>query len=102
MTKSERLIAIDFDHTIVEGDKPLPGAREALRLLKEKGFHITIHSCNNPEWIKKVLDNNDIPYDRIWVAPGKPIAHAYVDDRAVHFDGSWTKALNEIHKVSLI
>jgi hypothetical protein len=29
----------------------------------------------------------------IWVGRGKPIAHWYVDDRAVHFDGDWAVTL---------
>lgn len=32
------------------------------------------------------LDNHDIPYDRVFIGRGKPIAAAYVDDRAVCCD----------------
>lgn len=93
------LIGIDFDHTIVDGDKPLPGAKEALRKLKDLGYNILIHSCNGSDWIKKVLNNNDIPYDYVWDSDtdkGKPVCTAYIDDRAVAFRGDWDKALADV------
>ena len=83
------IVAIDFDGTLVELDTPLPGAKDALRALREQGHTIIIHTCNNVEWVQQVLNNNDMPYDSIWDKPGKPRATAYVDDRAVVFDGNW-------------
>ena len=83
-------IGIDFDHTIVNGDTPLPGARDALIRLKDLGYHIIIHSCNDAMWIATVLRAHDIPYDLVWDSElnrGKPICAAYVDDRGVGFDG---------------
>ena len=90
------ILALDFDHTIVNGDKPIEGAKEAINLLREQGHKILIHSCNNRKWIERVLNNNDIRYDWIWDEPGKPIADLYVDDRALHFEGDWKVAVRKI------
>lgn len=87
------VIGVDFDHTLVERDTPLPGAKEAMHALKDAGHTILIHSCNNPEWIRLVLSNNDIPYDGVWEGHGKPVCDWYVDDRAAHFNGDWPSML---------
>lgn len=79
------VIAVDFDNTLVFGDKVLPGAKNAINLLRENGHKIIIHSCNNIGWIKKTLENNDIRYDWIWDDVGKPIADLYVDDKGFKF-----------------
>lgn len=83
------VIAIDFDHTIIEGDKAITGAREAINIFREKGHKIIIHSCNNIGWIIKTLTNNDIRYDQIWEGIGKPLADLYIDDKGFHFQGDW-------------
>lgn len=95
-------IGVDFDHTLVNIDQPLPGAKEAMERLKDMGYAIMIHSCNNADWIKKVLRDNDIPFDYIWNPSedkGKPACDAYVDDRGVGFDGDWNKAIQEIQNI---
>lgn len=89
-------VCIDFDHTLVDHDLPLPGAKEAIARLKEAGYAIMIHSCNNKEWIEKVMRVNDMHFDHIWDGQGKPAVDAYIDDRGVGFDGNWTKAVEEV------
>jgi hypothetical protein len=103
---SERkTIAVDMDGVIayhgnwqgVEhfGD-PLPGAKEFLTELK-KHFYITIFTCRcNPELNNKMsvsqlkklvvdyLKKNDLPFDDVYTEIGKPIAAAYIDDKAVN------------------
>ncbi len=90
------VLAIDFDHTLVDGDKVRPYAREAINILREKGHKIIIHSCNDAKWIKKVLDNNDIRYDSIFESGVKPIADLYVDDKGYHYKGDWESEVNDI------
>src|SRR5215213_5428105 len=96
------LIAIDFDHTLVDGDKPREFAKEAINILREKGHKVVIHSCNGVEWIKKVLDNNDIRYDYIWGESGheskKLLADLYVDDKGYHYKGDWKTEVDEVLK----
>lgn len=92
-------ICVDFDHTLVHHDKPIPGAKEAMQTLRDRGYVIIIYSCNNRDWIERVLRNNEIPYDYIYDSArdiGKPIATWYVDDRAVGFRGDWNTVLEEI------
>lgn len=92
-------IAVDFDHTLVEIDTPIPGAKQAMEQLQALGYSIMIHSCNNREWIQKVLRANDIPYDYIWDPSedkGKPVCIAYIDDRGIGFTGDWSKVISDI------
>lgn len=90
------VIAIDFDNTIVMGDVALPGAKELIDRLRDKGHKVIIHSCNNPKWIEKVLKDSKIKYDRIWdstVDVGKPVADIYIDDKGYHHpnNSQWTE-----------
>jgi hydroxymethylpyrimidine pyrophosphatase-like HAD family hydrolase len=99
-SKRRLLLGIDFDHTIVNGDQVLPGAKEAIQLLKDKGCAILIHSCNNKDWITKVLRANDIPFDYIWDSAndvGKPVCDWYIDDRAIGFRGDWNAVVREVY-----
>lgn len=94
-------ICVDFDHTLVNIDKPLPGAKEAMQTLRDMGFHIMIYSCNDADWIRKVLNTHDIHYNSIYEGyrdgrAYKPACFAYIDDRGVGFDGDWNKAVQEV------
>lgn len=90
------LVCLDFDGTLINGDKPLPGAREAVNQLREAGHRIIIYSANDPTWIERVLNNADIRYDRIWNEMGKPPHDLLVDDKGYHFRGSWAQELPDI------
>ncbi len=105
------VIAVDFDYTIHDNNNvppgrklgpPLPGAKEALVALHEKGHQIIIYTCranDGPKAIKVVADwlaYFKIPYDVIWEAP-KPICDWYVDDRAIGFRGNWTETLEQVN-----
>ena len=96
-------IAVDWDNTIWDRAKqvPMPGAREALSLLRENGHYIMVHSCNNPPFIRKRLEEHDIMVDAVWgESPAdkghKPVADFYIDDAALHFQ-DWGQALNELN-----
>lgn len=92
------VVAIDFDHTIYDSTKnaPLPGAREAINILRECGIKVIIHSCNRKAWIEKCLNNHDIRFDWIWDQVGKPVADLYIDDCGFWFTGIWKEALPQI------
>jgi hypothetical protein len=91
------VIAIDFDHTLVELDKPLEGAREAVNIFRELGHKVIIHSCNSERWIKQVLGNNDIRYDKICGEnTPKPIADIYIDDKGYRFGGNWAYTSRDV------
>lgn len=88
------VIAVDFDGTLVQGDKALPGAKEAVNQLREAGHKILIFSCNRTAWIKRVLEQNDIVIDYIWEGD-KPVCDLYIDDRAIEFKGDWIETLGK-------
>ena len=74
---------------------PMPGTKEALALLKSAGYAIIIHSCNRAQVIKDFMNYYQLPYDSIWEGQGKPVADAYLDDKAINFV-YWDQALCEL------
>jgi hypothetical protein len=105
------LIGIDFDHTIRKEDNTeCEGARANISKLRELGHKVLIHSCNNPKFIEKWMNDHDIRYDYIWDlnaakddssrGEAKPVCALYIDDRAYAFpkDGSWHEHLIPILK----
>ncbi len=110
-------IAVDFDgviHAYSKGwnggaiyDPPVPGTREALQALKDKGWKIYIFSTRTNKMFRKKdeedqevamkrwLAEHQIPFDKIWTF-GKPMADVYLDDRAIGFRGDWNSSLQEI------
>lgn len=91
-------VAIDWDHTLMDGDRWLPGAKTLLMRLREEGHKIVVHSCNNPGWIKMNLMEAGIIVDSIWTESGKPVADLYIDDHAYVFpyNGDWTQELPKL------
>ncbi len=76
--------------------KPIAGAREALQRLKAAGHTIVIYTARG--WAeynvtRHWLDQHDMPYDAIHM--GKPIAHVWIDDRAIRFR-NWQQTLDEL------
>ena len=105
MTDHKKTICIDFDgviHAYSKGwhdgtayDDPVPGAFEAIKKLRSKGYNIVILSARPAhvmgQWF---LDRwpqgyGDIPE----VTNTKPIAIAYIDDRGIRFT-NWKDILN--------
>lgn len=100
----ELVLAIDFDWTITSpqsldsfyGNPELNAyADSSIRELSEMGWFILIHSARfnherfsekqrmkNARHIEQVFTKNKMPFDRMWLAPGKPMATFYIDDRA--------------------
>ena len=105
-------IVIDFDGTICEHrfpevGEPKLGVREALDEFKKMGFHIVIHSVRTASYwrqlsggdprldpvaqidvIQDFMAEHELPYDEICLAD-KPLAVAYIDDRAYRFEDNW-------------
>lgn len=118
-------VAIDLDGTLSEWDGDarkcgswIPGAKEFLREMIARGINPIVHTCRTHweygggyEEVERFLDEagfvSVLLWDRnepmagtvgIWMGEGKPIAGAYVDDRAVYFNGSWTDALADVER----
>ena len=102
MSKREKTLAIDFDGTICkeqsfkDGEiwqEPNEGAVEVITKLKSQGWKIIVFTCRaRPQWdnypagidqVSNWLIKHNIPFDEI--TSNKPIARAYIDDRAIRF-----------------
>lgn len=107
--KKARTIAFDFDGVIAQYDgfkgqddvqEPIAEVVKAIKLLKEKGHRILIHSTRGDDFLKGYCERFNIPYDFIndnpnlrGANPGKPVAYVYVDDRAICYRGSKAEEL---------
>lgn len=103
-------ICVDFDDTIsvrAFGTVfPAEGVIEGLTRLRANGYKIIVHSARAWEKfddraerideMRKLLDEWGVPYNEIWVGAGKPVAKAYVDDRAIRFDSNWAAIVDSI------
>ena len=113
-------VVVDLDGTVARDDsddlmsnEPQPGAREALRQLMDSGFDVVVFTCrtsrqghpgldasSEADEIKEWLEKNDVPYSRIDLGyDGKPHGVAYVDNKAIHYDGGeadWEKIVGLI------
>lgn len=102
-------LAIDFDGVLMEkvparkkaagliGD-PLPGALEALRALAPL-WELVVFTCRADTIVGRVavedwLKRHDVLHLISYITNKKPIATAYIDDRAVRFV-HWGKILEE-------
>ena len=114
-------LAVDLDGTILrmnlarwhrEGmdyfGTPMPGVKKALKVLRELGLRIVIHTCRmNPmvatghtlpemkKTIEDALDELNIPYDEVYDGVGKPLADFYIDDRGIKFK-TWSQVLYDL------
>ena len=94
----------------MEFGEVMPGAREGMKALKDAGFYLIIYTCRtNPGFPRKEkhsvmelqniielkLKEEGIPYDEVFVGISKPVAVAYIDDRAIEFK-SWDDTLYKL------
>ena len=109
--KKSRTIAFDFDGVIARYDgykgadhenEPIEDVLLAIKLLKEKGHKILLHSSRGDVFLKNYCEKFSIPFDYInrrpdreGENPGKPVAYVYVDDRAICYKGQGTSELLE-------
>jgi haloacid dehalogenase-like hydrolase len=73
-----------------------PGAREFLERLKGAGYRVVVLTCRWHEWASEWLAEHDLAAFVDEVTDRKPPAHAYVDDRAVRFEGDFDRTLDDI------
>lgn len=100
------VICIDFDRTLHDMDHPVAGrkmgppiesARTAVQVLMSHGYEVVVLTCQvNHEYIRDWLRYYGFPALR--VTNVKPVAVAYVDDRAVRFTGSWLDTMAQLQE----
>jgi len=110
-----KIIVIDFDGTLCkfafpDVGPPEPNVKEALIKLKELGYKICIHSVRTATYrgnrdrehhirvIEKFMEENELPYDEILTDSNmdKPIAAAYIDDKAIRYEGDWLEIVKNL------
>jgi len=105
----DTVIAFDFDGVIASYNgfvskediqQPNPEVVRAMKLLREKGVKILVHTTRGDEFVRKYCEQFSIPVDYInrrpdkeGGNPGKPIAYVYIDDRALCYRGETAEAL---------
>ena len=98
-----KTVAFDFDGVVAKYDgwkgihhfgEPNEEVVEAIRHLKRLGFKIILYSTRGGAEMQRYCEKHDIPVDYYNVNPevisqnpGKPVAHVYVDDRAINYHG---------------
>ena len=105
-----RTVVFDFDgviHSYTSGwkgvdvipDPPVIGIREAIAQLRDAGYEVVVVSTrcsdvNGRLRVAEYLDANNIVVDSIMAE--KPSAIAYIDDRAICFDGDASTLLTKV------
>jgi hypothetical protein len=104
-------IAVDFDGVLAEHDgwkgadtlgSPRMDVIQVLRVLREEGWKIVVHTTRSEMHIVEYLDLHQIPYDEINRNSSyhnlgcKPVATIYWDDRALRYSGDASHDLNTI------
>lgn len=95
----QKALCLDFDGTLHEyssgwtgdnlvSDQPVEGAVEACHALVEAGWKLyVLSSRTNLQPVAKWLEEHHFP--SMTLTRVKPIAVAYIDDRAVRFENNW-------------
>lgn len=106
-----KTIAVDFDGVLAEydgwkGDDQLGSPRmdvvKVLKLLRQEGWKIIVHTTRSGLHLSDYLANHAIPYDEIncnssyTTGGSKPVATVYWDDRALRYSGDAFKDLDAI------
>jgi hypothetical protein len=116
LKNGEKTIAVDFDGVInsfrsgwkgpTETDEPVLSAAESISTLYQRGYKIIIYSTRASteegvktirEYLRKHTENDEVA-DNIEITDKKPIAHVYIDDRAISFNGNWEETLKQIEE----
>lgn len=107
-TSGQLVVCLDFDGTLhrysrgwADGtiyDPPIPGTAAALADMQARGWTPVICSSRTPpEQISAWLADQGLP--DLAVTNVKPPAVAYVDDRAVAFEGDWPAAVAAVDRL---
>lgn len=111
-----RTVAVDFDgtlHPYTDGwtgilpadEPPNPLAVEFLKMCKTRGWDVIVFSCRASEWegaegIAQWIGRHGLAPFVTSITHEKPVAFAYVDDRAVPFRGDWLASFARVEQLA--
>lgn len=75
---------------------PRPGAADFLRGLKNRNFRVVVFTIRWAEHVEQWLERHGLRGFVDSVTDKKPVAHVYLDDRAICFEGDFDQALRQI------
>jgi len=79
-------------------DPPVPGAAEAVALIRAKGYRIVVQSTRATfdDGAKEAIEQYLVKYGIIVdeVTGKKPKARLYIDDRGFRFTGNWAEIID--------
>ena len=75
---------------------PRPGASDFLRALGSQGYRVIVFTIRWAEHVEQWLDLYGLRSFVAEVTDKKPVAHVYLDDRAICFQGDFDQALRQI------
>lgn len=99
------IVAVDFDgvlnrYTGWKGEnilfEPQSGVKYFLKKLCED-YDVVIFTCRNTEKVKEWLKEHGLDRYVHGVTENKPKAVAYIDDRAINYDGNYNKVLKQLN-----
>lgn len=111
----QKAIAFDFLGVLVKHDgrafvneenyltgEPNAEVVDAIKILREKGYKVIVHSTLADDLLAAYCREHNIEIDEVNKNSdydngnnGKPVAHAYVDDRAIQYSGQDAHSLAE-------
>lgn len=116
MNQYTKILAVDFDGTIVRSNYPtitgvVPYAKEALTTLHQRGCYIIINTCRGGDDLVSAINyllEHQIPFDRVndnhpeniakfQNNSRKIFAHCYIDDRNLGGFNGWRNILDTIN-----
>lgn len=97
----KKTICVDFDGVLNEYDgyeegdlgEPLTGSKEFIKELRKK-YKVVILTSRQKEQVIDWLNNNGFPSMK--VTNRKVPAVAYIDDRAIQFNGNYEKVISQL------
>jgi hypothetical protein len=102
---SKPIVCVDLDGVLNAFDgwkgadffhPPRPGAREFLEELNRRGFRVVVFTVRWSPHVESWLAKHGLS-ELVWmVTDKKPPAFAYIDDRAICFDGDFPATLDRL------
>lgn len=108
--KSVKTLALDFDGVMntYHGWKgedvmfnPAPGLNGFLNWCKANGWEVVVFTTRDPSRVREWLEQHFLSSYIFDVTNTKPLALAYVDDRAFRFTGSFEDIITALDSMAL-